>query len=426
MSNRYKYLDFEAAFYNPDVCVVIFIDAINDIQYADYIDFNRKLNLWKNYIDSVFSRYSNIKIVVSSRHLEFLSNFEIRNYTRLFIEPLDDQQVSCFINQNIFSTEKRTRIQEFIKRNIDEMPFLRIPFYLKKVLSATIENFSNKTDVINMFIGSLFQKGNYFIRERRILCNDFGRQTADIRLNGSTFLDAMGKLAFDCQRRGTLEFDSKKIDSFVHQDSQHFLDVAINNSIFSKSGLKFEHTIFRENFSGRYIAKNLPYPFGIKDLIVFESEVHLCPALKHVYNFIDQKEAFVKTLLENNKFEIAAECVMENSDVHLTQLVADSIVNFIHGKNLLDSSNIPNLGAILGRLGDTRFSNNGSNIFEPPTKYIPRLKLNVGIYPITNREFSFFINDDGYHKREFWPAPANCWFDREQKIQSIICFWRDI
>lgn len=425
LAKRYKYLDFEPTLYNPNICVVFFIDAINDIQYTDYNDFYKKLDLWQSYVDSVLGRYRNVKIVISSRYLEYLSNFEIRNYTRLFIKPLDDNQVSSFVNYTVLNPYDRIKIQEFVKKNV-EMPFLRIPFYLNKVLSASFDNLNNKTDVINMFIDSLFQKSNRFIRERKVLTNYLGKRITDIRLNNTTFLDAMGKLAFDCQGRGALEFDINKIESIVHEDSQYFLDIAINNSIFNKSGNKFEHSIFQEYFSGRYVANSLPEKFRISDLLVFESEIHLLQSLKHVYNFISDKERFIQILLDENKFEIAAECVIENSDVRFTQIVANNIIDFFRGKNLLTPSKTPNLGILLGRLGDTRFPIDNENSFEPLTAYIPRLKLRVGVFPITNREYSFFINDDGYNNPHFWPSPADCWFDREKKIHSILSFWKDI
>lgn len=423
LNNRYEYMNFNPAFFNPNVCVVFFIDAINDIPFSSYQNFEKKLDMWQQYINTLLGRYKNIKVVISSRYLDYLRNFEIRNYSRLFIQALDDSQLEKFISTSEIAIDKKNNLLKFIRAN-EEMHFLRIPFFLSKILSASIDTLDNKTEIINTFIDSIFQKSTHFIRERKVTYTELGKIISDVRLNGTTFLQAMGELAYKCQASGCLEFSTADIEHYVHEDTQHFLDIAINNSIFTKNGTKFAHSIFQEYFAGRHIAKGLPEKYRISDLLAFESEIHLCQSLKHVYNFISTKKQFIDILLESHKFEIAAECVLDNREKELRRLVAYSICNSLQAKEL--SNETLNLGLLLGRLGDVRFPIDKDQDFIPPTTYVSKCNLHVGIYPITNREYKFFVKDGGYSNPDYWTGLSEPWFNREQKIQSICNFWYDI
>ena len=423
LDNKYKYLEFSPAFFNPNVCVVFFIDAINDIQFTDYADFSRKLYLWQNYIENVLGRYKNAKVVISSRYLECLTNFEIRNYTRLFIQPFNDKQVSKFLEVSGLTEERRQTIMKLIKAN-DELGFLRIPFFLNKILLSSGEKLENKTEVINAFINFLFKKNTPFIRDRKEVYTEFGQRIVDVRLNGTTFLKAIEELAYNCQNTGTLEFDDTVVIKLVHEDKSFFMDIAISNGIFTKSGSKFSHVIFQEYFAGRRIATFLPDKYGISDLLVFDSQVHLKQALKHVYNLIGSKERFISILLDASRYEIAGECVLENRDNEMKRTVANAITQSLKGRMISHESN--RLGLLLGRLGDIRFPIYDQNYYEPPTEYVESVRLYVGKYPITNREYMYFVKDGGYKDEKYWNPPSDAWFNREKKIQSICSFWDEI
>lgn len=129
LEEKYRYLDFEPAFFNPDICVVFFLDAINDIQYVDYNDLKNKLNTWRHFIESSFNQYTNIKFIISSRYLDYLSNFEFQNYTRLFIQPYDETQIDMFVNYKNFDESTKNQLLETIYNNKEELPFLRNPFF---------------------------------------------------------------------------------------------------------------------------------------------------------------------------------------------------------------------------------------------------------------------------------------------------------
>ena len=135
LREKYHFLNFEPAFFRPDICVVFFLDAINDIQYVDYNDLKNKLDTWRRFIESLFSHYINIKFIISSRYLECLSDFEIKNYTRLFIQPYNDTQISLFVNYKNCSESTKKQLLEVIKSN-EELPFLKNPFFLNNVSST--------------------------------------------------------------------------------------------------------------------------------------------------------------------------------------------------------------------------------------------------------------------------------------------------
>src|SRR5699024_2713224 len=109
------------------------IDAINDIPFSSYQNFEKKLDMWQQYINTLLGRYKNIKVVISSRYLDYLRNFEIRNYSRLFIQALDDSQLEKFISTSEIAIDKKNNLLKFIRAN-EEMHFLRIPFFLSKIL----------------------------------------------------------------------------------------------------------------------------------------------------------------------------------------------------------------------------------------------------------------------------------------------------
>jgi formylglycine-generating enzyme required for sulfatase activity len=95
-------------------------------------------------------------------------------------------------------------------------------------------------------------------------------------------------------------------------------------------------------------------------------------------------------------------------------------------------------GVLLGSLGDTRISPDnmvpvsagefirGSNKIgkiEKPERRIYLDEYMIGIYPITNNEFKSFIDDDGYHKKEFWTPEGWQWRVKEEIYEPL--FWHD-
>ena len=422
---RYRYINFDPAFHNQDIQVVFFIDAINDIQYTDYNDFLIKLSLWSSYIQSCFNIYTNIKYVISSRHLDSLSNFEIRNYKKLYIQPLDDDQVKCFIQAKGFTKEKTKQIIDIVSNHID-LPFLRIPFFLNRVILAHIDKIKNKTSVIDIFIDSLIQNNNSFINNSRIQISHFDRNYKDIDFGNITFLEALSTLAFINLSNNKTDISKEDIKNLLKANTHQFLDIVTNNSLLTKNGSKFSHPIFQEYFTGKYIYSQLQSSYTIDDLFPFSDEMRLVQALKHVYNFLDDKEYFINLLIKNNKLIIAAECLVDEKNDKLKSLVSKKIISVLeHNESIVDTSN---LGFLLGKIGDSRITQNTKSDFcEPIPVSLKNWNLTVGKYPITNLEYSMFIRDGGYDKKEYWiGSEMEVWSNFDTRIKAICSFWNNI
>lgn len=425
LADKYRYLDFTPALFNPNIKVVFLIDAINDIQYSDYNDFENKIDMWSNYIQESFNKYKNLKFVISSRYLDFLSSFEIGNYKRLYLQPFDEEQIKDFICNKVTNSSEIIDLINFVNKNI-ELPFLKIPFFLNKIIESELSEIKNKTSVIDVFLKSIFQKNNKFIKNRKIQTEHLGQINFDIKFEKITFLDALSKLAFDNQNKNKMDISDKEIRDLLCEDSQQFIDLAKNNSIFSKNGKKFIHPIFQEYFSAKYIFNTLSDEYTISSIFPFSSDIKNVQALKHVYNFITDKKIFLEFLLKNQRYEAAAECVLEDTKKNLRLLISEQIV-----AKLKESFSIyenANLGFLLGKLGDIRVAKNTDLIFlEPQVSHIKRLNLSVGVFPITNLEFELFIKDGGYTNLNYWiDSSASIWFNSEDRIRSICSFWYDI
>jgi formylglycine-generating enzyme required for sulfatase activity/predicted MPP superfamily phosphohydrolase/energy-coupling factor transporter ATP-binding protein EcfA2 len=85
-------------------------------------------------------------------------------------------------------------------------------------------------------------------------------------------------------------------------------------------------------------------------------------------------------------------------------------------------------GELVGNLGDTRISEDnmvpvpagefirGSDEIDEEEKPVKRIYLDdfmIGVYPVTNREFKGFIDDNGYNREEFWTKEGWQWRQEE-------------
>jgi formylglycine-generating enzyme required for sulfatase activity/predicted MPP superfamily phosphohydrolase/energy-coupling factor transporter ATP-binding protein EcfA2 len=169
---------------------------------------------------------------------------------------------------------------------------------------------------------------------------------------------------------------------------------------------------------------------------------------------IDRKRTsndIIKTIL-TDKTETA-----ENEDIrtHLRLLAARALCDFqptkregtvvdLSRKQLIQlvESNAGlekrfNAGILLGNLGDTRTSSDnmvlvpaddfirGSKEYKnaKPVKRIYLDDFMIGVYPVTNQEFKWFVDEKGYYQEEFWTAAGWQWRQDENIIEPD--YWYD-
>lgn len=430
LNEKYRYLNFSPAFFSPEIDVVFFIDAINDIQYVDYNDFREKLDSWRRFIETSFSQYTNIKFVISSRYLDYLSDFEIRNYTRLFIQPFDDMQITSFINSKNIKEDIKKQLSDTIDQNKD-LPFLRNPFFLNKIISPPYDKIKNRTDIINTFLKSIFLNRNAFIRRRTVEKSINGFSYHDVQLGESTFFDALSKIAFNNFRLNKPEVTMDEIQNLIKQDTEQFVNIASDNSIIFRKSLKFTHPIFQEYFVGRYIFSNLSADYKFYDIVSLNDKIRLKQPLKHLYNLLGDKKRFIMLLLENKEFALAAECILEDMNPTLKDMVTCAITCYLKQySNSIQEFEVHELGFLLGKLGDPRILSGllDERVIEPTVVSVGfDSNLKVGIYPVTNLEYSYFIKEDGYTNKEYWENEgASKWLDFEIRVKSICDFWYKI
>lgn len=424
LEGKYHCLNFEPALFNPNIKVIFFLDAINDMQYLDYKDFENKLHKWRLFIDESINQYANICFVMSSRYLDLLSFFEIHNYTKLFIQPFNDDQIYKFIESKNFDRSRKDVLSKTIEKN-KELPFLRIPFFLNQFLSLSLDEINNKTDIINAFLKSIFEKKNSFVVRRMIETKINSLVFNDVKLNGSTFINSLSQLAYNNQKHNKIEISRDEIKCIVHDDIELFIDLAMNNSIFDKHMLKFIHPIFQEYFAGLYVFSKLPPCYEIDDIIVFEDITRLIQSIKHMYNLLKGRQKLINLLIENNQLKLAAECVLEDNNNELRKQVADAIICYINQSKEINK--IYEYGFLLGTIGDPRVLPELSQpeVLEP--KVVQVDSICVGIYPVTNLEYSYFLNDVDYKKNEYWENIDSLnWLNCDARILSIYNFWSSI
>ncbi len=444
LKKEYKHLNLLNAFYNTGTQVIIFIDAINDIEYNSYGDFQKKLDSWRSYIIESIGKYPKIKFIISSKYLDSLSDFEIRNHIKVRIKEWDNDKIVEYLNKKCDSEDKRREIITFIQNNDqdndqnNDRNFMRLPFFINRIIDLPTSSIKNKTDVVRHFINEIIVRHTstnlYFARRKQesYLCNEKYR---DIKLHGELFLSVLSKIAFEKQSTETA------IKQMVGNDYKQFIELAINCSILSEvlpsdisdKKYKFVHNILEDFFAARYIVSNIPEDkydtFDLSDIISISDEARYGQVLQHVYNLLPNNRHFVDILLENNKLAFAAKCVLESDDIQQRNAVVEKIVGFLKEQGSINQESI-DIGFNLGLLGDIRVDANigisDKEYIEPVTVFIKEKSLYVGIFPVTNREYSYFIQDDGYKDQSNWIGDSKLWFDSDRKIQAICDYWLNI
>lgn len=124
---------------------------------------------------------------------------------------------------------------------------------------------------------------------------------------------------------------------------------------------------------------------------------------------------------------IAANCIAESTDYpELKKSTANKILTIITNpdERNISSEDRKAFGLLLGLLGDPRFKH--TNIYiEPPV--VKCGGLNVGVYPVTNLEYSKFLEDSDYLNVRFWSIAQNdSWFGPNAIVNSVYTHWKKV
>ncbi|GHV83964.1 hypothetical protein AGMMS50212_13040 [Spirochaetia bacterium] len=432
LTDKYPKLGFEQIFQNHTNRIYIILDAINNMEYLDKKDFVNKMQEWSHFIREYNEQHENVRFVLSSRFIDDLDVFDSGKSVRIYIDPLDEEKSKKFIALFVNSENYREKLYKILRNN-SELPFIGIPYFLRKLIDCrnSEAEIKNKTDVILLYIKSLFEKESASpkaLRKRELrMIKDI--KIYDFHYNNCYFISAIAVCAFHCQKKNTTVLKQTDIDELFADDTKRsfVIDVAIEEGILIKdrSVYRFSHPILQEFFAALFIYSELPSSYGIRDIIRFEDETMNMQVLPHLYNFIDNRIAFVDTLLKNEYPIYAAECVVNNGS-DLRKKVAQHLIGLFKDMNAT-TPRLKELGFYLGRIGDLRFDKKDGYI-QPQTISIPgSRRVKISKYPVTNAEFALFIRDGGYEKKEFWQEAENSnWFDYESVFESMFEFWMGI
>lgn len=208
-----------------------------------------------------------------------------------------------------------------------------------------------------------------------------------------------------------------------------------------KSGeLEFTHLTFQEFLAARYIEYTdkdwTPYlgrGWWEETLLLYMGLINLTSKSK--------SNEMVEQLLKRDHTYMAAKALCEfhpkRRYERLASLTRDRLYEIMNSDSEIKERF--QAGVLVGNLGDTRFSEDKDNMVLVPsgefirgserfenTKPVQRIFLDaymIGKYTVTNFEFKRFIDDNGYHKEEFWTAEGWKWRKDEDITEPF--FWYD-
>lgn len=433
LSKKFPYLPIESLIRNQKNQVIFLIDALNSLQYTNEDDYIDKIASWSQFVEEYCDLYNNVSFVISSREMVELNCFDSSDEKRVYLLPLSPKKIGEFIGLFVKEQKAQERLNTLVNSHSD-MRFIGIPFFLKKLIETQERNVNvnNKTEIVLLYLKTLFDKNDKSrgeILKQKNVC--FGQiHCNDIKVNEVSFFEVMFLAAFICQKQNKKvlnEDDIKSIcECFNAENIDKILSIALEEHIMEKNGsvYSFSHPILQEILTAIHIHKNLNENYSCDDIILFNDKAMNIEVLPHLYNMENNKEYFIKLLIERGEIIYAAECVVNNGE-NLKKVVVNSIISTL--ETSVDIKTISTLSPYLGLIGDTRF-NLKSDYIEPNLTTVAMLDgLKISIYPVTNLEFKKFIDDRGYKNEIYWSEAINDnWFNYDIIQQKMFEFWSNI
>lgn len=433
INSSYPNLNVESILSNQNYKVYFLIDAINSMQYENKDDFENKIKKWVQFVKEYCESYDNVSFVITSRNINEINYFESHRQKNIYIKQLESGKINDFIALFVDDNELKNELIDLVSKNTD-MHFLGIPYFLLKIIESRKKDqkISNKTDIVLIYASFLFEKHSRLITERQVIKRKFkDKQFYDLLINNEIyFFEVIFYCAFLCQEQNKKVLNSEditKVTNYFKKDISLILQIAIEEKILSKTGnvYTFSHPILQEFFAAMYIYSDLEKNCKLNKMLPFNDETMNLEIAPHLYNLVTNKDEFISELIKADKIIYAAECVLNNGK-SLKEKVSKAILDYLKIKTCSKDERL-SLGKYLGKIGDPRFNVDTDHI-EPKTVPVIGLKnIKVAIYPITNKEFSLFINDKGYQCDNYWNEASDCnWLNYENVINSIFNYWKNI
>jgi hypothetical protein len=432
LKKRFENFDCKSVIGNQKNKIYVFIDAINSIQYTDSINFEKKLKAWASFIAEFCEQYPNVTFLLSSRDIPALTNFGSQKQRKIYINPLEEAKILDFIALFVSSASEKERLKEIVSKFID-LPFIGIPYFLRKLIESPGNSLEikNKTDIILLYIGSLFAdiSINIGLVSSTKAGKKFGNiDVLDLNIQGCSFFEIIFRCAFCCQEQNKKVLTLGDIESqFPGIEARYVIAVALEVKLLLQGGktYTFSHPILQEFFAAMQIYSGLEREYSINSIIVFSDKTMNMEVLPHLYNLVSNKDMFISLLVDHGCLAYAAECVIDNDGMHMRK-VATGIVDKIGNDTILLPEKME-LGFYLGRIGDVRFCVRAEYIEPLITTTSPLCGIKASVYPVTNAEYAFFIRDGGYENMDYWgQAIKDGWFNYELVLDNIYNFWHDV
>lgn len=394
--------------------IVIILNSINNIAYSDYSDFKKRIDGWAKFVSNLTETNSNVRFVISSENVPLIvgaeSCFKKLDWVQLYIQPLTLDQVNELINVSSLNPSDKEKLIKLVENNF-ELPFLKLPFFVDRIIKSakTITSVSDKSSFITYYLDCTINNASFSKEE---LISFLSTMAYELATKKSFQADSF------CNAKGKIRNDNIAL----------ILDYCVNSLLLTciEEKYTFSDNTFLYYFLSLYIKHNIWNKTSkLNEILLFQTRYENTEIIKHLYNIVNDKNVFFNWLV-NSDLLYATNCIVENPNNNKNDIAKRIICTLEKQTNNLNDSEKQELGLLLGRIGDLRFLENPDKTYIEPIMYaVPTMKgIKVAVYPVTNLEYKYFLNDPNYLDLKYWPeAVKDDWFSKETICKSVYEHW---